>query len=78
MKRMPLKTGDEYDALTKFKKFIKEATGCNTSDSVLAPLSDHVRRLAIESIRNAGKDDRRTILGRDIHRAVEAYLEARS
>ena len=22
MKRMPIKTGDEYDALTKFKKFL--------------------------------------------------------
>jgi len=27
MKRKPLNTGDEYDALTKFKKFIKFRAG---------------------------------------------------
>ena len=27
MKRMPMKTGDEYDALTRFKKFLKWRSG---------------------------------------------------
>ena len=27
MKRMPLKTGDEYDALTKWKKFVRFKAG---------------------------------------------------
>ena len=27
MKRKPLKTGDEYDALTKWKKFVKFRAG---------------------------------------------------
>lgn len=27
MKRMPMKTGDEYDALTRWKKFLKWKAG---------------------------------------------------
>ncbi len=53
---------------SKLKKYIRARSGMNTSDSVLGKLSDHVRAICNEAIRNAAKDGRKTVLDRDIPR----------
>ncbi len=50
---------------SKLKQYIKARSGMNTSDNVMAALSDIVRRLCDEAIREAGRDDRRTVMDRD-------------
>ena len=37
----------------------------NTSDGVVGILSEHLRRLCAEAIRNAARDGRRTVMDRD-------------
>ncbi len=51
---------------SKLKKYIRARSGMNTSDGVMAVLSDHVRRLCDQAIRNAGTAERKTVLDRDI------------
>ena len=50
---------------SKLKKYIRARSGMNTSDGVMAVLSDHVRRLCDQAIRNAGAAERKTVLDRD-------------
>jgi hypothetical protein len=60
-----------YDVLivvSKLKKYIRARSGMNTSDNVVDILSDHVRRLCDEAIRNAGRDGRKTVFDRDFRR----------
>jgi histone H3/H4 len=57
---------DVLVVVSKLKKYIRARSGMNTSDSVTEALSDHLRRLCDEAIRNAGADGRRTVLDRDI------------
>jgi len=54
--------------VSKLKKYIKDRSGMNCSDAVAEALSDHVRALADESIRAAGRDERKTVLDRDVPR----------
>jgi histone H3/H4 len=54
--------------VSKLKKYIKERSGMNCSDAVAEVLSDHVRALCDDSIRAAGRDERRTVLDRDVPR----------
>ena len=54
--------------VSKLKKYIKDRSGMNTSDSVADALSDHVRAIADEAIRAAGADGRKTVLDRDVPR----------
>ena len=54
--------------VSKLKKYIKERSGMNCSDAVAEVLSDHVRAIADESIRAAGRDERKTVLDRDVPR----------
>jgi hypothetical protein len=51
---------------SKLKKYIKARSGMNTSDHVMRVLSDHVRAIADEAIRNAGRAERKTVLDRDV------------
>jgi len=44
----------------------------NTSDGVVAILSEHLRELCREAIRQAGVDGRRTVLDRDFTKVLEA------
>jgi len=55
--------------VSKLKKYIKDRSGMNCSDAVADVLSDHVRVLCDESIRAAGRDERKTVLDRDVPRA---------
>jgi len=52
--------------VSKMKKYIKERSGMNCSDAVAEVLSDHVRALCDDSIRAAARDDRKTVLDRDV------------
>jgi hypothetical protein len=53
---------------SRLKDFIRAESGFNTSDRVLEPLSEIVRRVCREAIENARRDERRTVLDRDIPR----------
>ena len=68
---MPLHDVADRDILivvSKLKKYIKDRSGMNCSDAVAEILSDHVRALCDESIRAAGRDERKTVLDRDVPR----------
>lgn len=51
---------------SKLKAYVRARSGMNTSDGVLAVLSEWMRWLADEAIRNAGRDGRKTMLERDV------------
>ena len=51
---------------SRLKDYVRARSGFNTSDKVLAPLSDIVRRVADEAIRHARSEGRQTVLDRDI------------
>ena len=51
---------------SKLKDYIRAKSGYNTSDRVLGPLSEIVRRVCDEAIRSAQREGRRTVLDRDI------------
>jgi hypothetical protein len=60
--------GDADDVLvvvSKLKKYVRVRSGMNTSDGAVGALSDHLRRLCNEAIRNAARDGRRTVMDRD-------------
>jgi histone H3/H4 len=51
--------------VSKLKEYVRASASMNTSDGVVPVLSGHLRHLAREAIREAGADDRKTILDRD-------------
>ena len=51
---------------SRLKDHIRARSGFNTSDSVLAPLSAIVRRVCDAAIASATRDERKTVLDRDI------------
>ena len=51
---------------SRLKEYIRARSGFNTSDRVLSPLSELVRRVCDEAIRNAARAGRTTVLDRDI------------
>ncbi len=52
--------------VSKLKKYIKERSGMNCSDSVAEMLSDAVRSICDDAIRAAARDERKTVLDRDV------------
>jgi hypothetical protein len=54
--------------VSKMKKYIKDRSGMNCSDAVADMLSEHVRVLCDDSIRAAARDERKTVLDRDVPR----------
>jgi hypothetical protein len=54
--------------VSKLKKYIKDRSGFNTSDQIIDLLSEHVRAICDEAIRTAARDDRKTVLERDVPR----------
>lgn len=60
---------DMLIVVSKLKKYIKDRSGFNCSDAVAEVLGDHVRAIADESIRAAARDERKTVLDRDVPRA---------
>jgi hypothetical protein len=51
---------------SRLKDSVRARSGYNTSERVLEPLSDHVRRIVDEAIDNARRDGRMTLLDRDL------------
>ena len=51
---------------SRLKEYIRAKSGMSTSDRVLEPLSEIVRRVCDEAIGNASREGRRTVLDRDI------------
>ena len=51
---------------SRLKEYVRASAGYKTSERVLGPLSDIVREIAEEAIRNARADGRMTVLDRDI------------
>lgn len=61
---------DVLIVVSKLKKYVRDRSGMNTSDAVVQVLSDHVRELCREAIRQAGQDGRRTVLDRDFTKVL--------
>jgi hypothetical protein len=51
---------------SRLKDYVRAKSGYNTSDRVLEPLSDIVRRIADQAIESARRDGRMTVLDRDV------------
>jgi len=51
--------------VSKLKKYVRARSGMNTSDGVMAVLSDHLRKLCELAIRHAAEEGRKTVLDRD-------------
>lgn len=51
---------------SRLKEYIRARSGMNTSDRVLAPLSDIIREVCDRAIQNAHRDERKTVLDRDV------------
>jgi hypothetical protein len=60
---------DPLIVVSKMKKYIKERSGMNCSDAVADMLSEHVRVICDDAIRAAARDERKTVLDRDVPRA---------
>lgn len=60
--------------VSKMKKYIKDRSGMNCGDAVAAALSDHVRAACDEAIRAAARDERKTVLERDVARPPKREL----
>jgi len=56
---------DVLVVVSKLKAYIRARSGMNTSDTVLDVISDQIRRLCDEGIKNAAADGRKTVLDRD-------------
>ncbi|HEX2732298.1 MAG TPA: hypothetical protein VHM70_11850 [Polyangiaceae bacterium] len=61
----PEDSDDVLVVVSKLKKFIRARSGMNTSDTVVGVLSDHLRELSVQALRNAAADGRRTVMDRD-------------
>ena len=51
--------------VSKLKSYVRETSGMSTSDAVAELLSDRLRRMCDQAIRNAQRDGRRTVMDRD-------------
>ena len=60
---------DVLIVVSKMKKYIKDRSGMNCSDSVADMISEHVRAVCDEAIRSAGRNERKTVLDRDVPKA---------
>jgi hypothetical protein len=57
---------DVLVVVSKFKAYIRARSEMNTSAGVAEVLSDHLRTIARDAIREAGKQGRKTVLDRDV------------
>jgi histone H3/H4 len=58
---------------SKLKKYIKERSGMNTSDSVMEVLSKLLRELSVSALRHAAEDGRKTVLDRDFEAIISEF-----
>jgi len=59
---------DMLVVMSKMKKYIKDRSGMSCADAVGDVLSEHLRAICDESIRAAGRAERKTVLERDVPR----------
>ncbi len=59
---------DMLVVVSKLKKYIKDRSGFSCADAVSDVLSEHLRAIADEAIRAAGRAERKTVLERDVPR----------
>lgn len=59
---------DMLVVVSKMKKYIKDRSGMNCADAVADVLSEHLRAICDESIRMAARNERKTVLERDVPR----------
>lgn len=59
---------DMLIVVSKMKKYIKDRSGMSCGDAVAELLSEHVRALCDDAIRAAARDERKTVLDRDLAR----------
>lgn len=64
----PVDDADVLVITSRLKDYIRRKSGMNTSDRVLAPLSDLVRIICDEAIDNARAEGRKTVMDRDLPR----------
>src|SRR5688572_3594101 len=57
---------DVLVVVSKLKAYIRARSDMNTSSGVAEVLSDHLRTIARDAIREAGKNGRKTVLDRDV------------
>ena len=65
-KATPATPAEVLVVASRLKDYIRAKSGYNTSDRVLSPLSDRVRRICDEAIENARREGRMTVLDRDL------------
>jgi len=65
-KAAPAASTEVLIVASRLKEYIRARSGFNTSDRVLLPLSDIVRRVCDEAIKNAAREGRMTVLDRDL------------
>jgi hypothetical protein len=58
---------------SKLKSYIRQSSEMNTSDRVLAVLSDHVRALCRKAVCEAAQDGRKTVLDRDFAAVLRKF-----
>lgn len=58
--------GDVLVVVSKLKAYIRARSDMNTSSGVAEVLSDHLRTIARDAIREAGRQGRKTVLDRDV------------
>ena len=58
--------GESLIIASRLKSYIRRGAGYNTSDGVLPILSDAIRKICDEAIRNARSHERQTVLARDV------------
>lgn len=56
---------DVLVVVSRFKAYVRERFGMNTSDAVMEALSDHLRAICHRAAENARNDGRKTVMDRD-------------
>lgn len=56
---------DVLVVVSRFKNYVRERFGMNTSDGVMEVLSDHLRAICHRAAENARNDGRKTVMDRD-------------
>jgi histone H3/H4 len=56
---------DVLVVVSRFKTYVRERFGMNTSDAVMEVLSDHLRAICHRAAENARNDGRKTVMDRD-------------
>lgn len=57
--------------VSKLKKFVRDRSGMNTSDTAVPVLSEHLRWLSVEALRQAAMDGRKTVMDRDYEIVIQ-------